>query len=109
MSQREDDRFEAQSYVHDNCEEYCGRVLMDMECTAAKPVLSDIEYWEDVTHMFAVEPDGSASFEIDRSDGDFNTYHCTVCQQFFREWDEVKQHIGLEATDGKEAVSVHDL
>lgn len=90
------DRFEAQAYQHDNCDEYCGKTRMSMECTAVKPTLDDIQYLEDVTHMFGVDKEGTAIAESEHTDGDFVGYQCSLCKQLWDSWEAIKEHIGLE-------------
>jgi len=55
--------------------------------------IDDIQYWEDVTHFFAIDDKGTAVYEVDRTDGEFRTYICRNDNQTFDTWKEVKQHL----------------
>lgn len=55
--------------------------------------LSDIQYWEDVTHIFDVDEYGEAVYETEHTDGDFRCYFCGKCDKEFKSFDEVREHI----------------
>lgn len=55
--------------------------------------LDDIEYWEDVTHIYNTDENGEPIYETEHTDGDFRCYHCLLCNEEFNTFKEVKEHI----------------
>lgn len=55
--------------------------------------LSNLQYWEDVTHMYNVDQDGEPIYETEHTDGDFRCYWCTSCDMEFATYEEAKEHL----------------
>lgn len=72
-------------------EEEFNKLLKENGMTKCK--LSDIEYWEDVTHFYNIFENGDPNYETEHTDGDFRCYHCSNCDEEFKTFEEVKEHI----------------
>jgi len=59
-----------------------------------KCTLKDIEWLGDVTEFWTVNKDGEPSIYIQRTDdADFREYHCSGCDDYFKTWEKVKEHL----------------
>lgn len=55
--------------------------------------LSDIEYMENISSYWSINEDGEPIDEVSTTDGDFVCYHCFNCDEEFKTFKEVKEHI----------------
>jgi hypothetical protein len=55
--------------------------------------LENVQYWGDITLMYGVDSDGEPMEEQDSTDMDFRCYVCLDCDNDFRTFNEVKEHI----------------
>ena len=55
--------------------------------------LDDIEYMEDITSSWSINAMGEPENEVGMSDGDFSCYYCENCDEEFKTFQEVKEHI----------------
>jgi len=54
--------------------------------------LENVQYWEDVTHIYNIDDDGEPNYETEHTDGDFRCYWCE-CGEEFQSFAEVKEHL----------------
>lgn len=55
--------------------------------------LDDIEYWEDVTHFYNIFENGDPNYKTKHTNRDFRCYYCPNCDEEFKTFEEVKEHI----------------
>jgi len=57
--------------------------------------IKNLQYWEDVTHMYQVDEKGEPIYETEHTDGDFNCYVCLQCDNDFKSFEEGKEHFNV--------------
>jgi hypothetical protein len=55
--------------------------------------LGNVQYWGDITLMYGVDSNGEPMEEQDSTDMDFRAYVCLDCDNDFKSFKEVKEHI----------------